>query len=202
MRKITLFIHSTFNGIVTGDPSKDKTNFMVWASDASMETGSEYLLKVMDTVDTVLLGRRTYEDLARKWPLVADWPGVNDLALRLGEKVNNASKLVVTRNGSLDDLKWGRFAPPKRLTGNIEEQISDLKNGTGGDIIIFGSPTLVQSMAKANLIDEYQVQVHPVVVNVGERLFDSVENRIDFHLVSVKPLADGSTLVRYAPAKA
>lgn len=66
MRKIILYINSALNGIVTGDLSNDKTNFMVWTTEASVQTGSVRLLKTMDTVDTVLLGRGTYEDLNRK----------------------------------------------------------------------------------------------------------------------------------------
>jgi dihydrofolate reductase len=204
MRKIILYINSTFNGVVTGDPSKDKTNFMVWTTEVFIEAGSKCLLKTMDTVDTILLGRATYEDLSRasKWPGVKDWPGVNDLALQLGEKINNAHKLVVTGDRSLDELKWGDFEAPQRLTGNnIEEQIRDLKNSDGGDIVIFGSPTLVRSLTDANLIDEYQIQVRPVVVNVGEHLFDDIKKRKDFHLVDVKSLADGSIFVKYKPAK-
>ncbi|MCT1403164.1 dihydrofolate reductase family protein [Paenibacillus sp. p3-SID867] len=202
MRKIILFIHSTFNGVVTGDPREDKTNYMVWTTDAAM--GSEYLLNRFDTADTILLGRGTYEDLSRKWPYIKEWPiNVSDVGSRLGEKINNAHKLVVTGNHPLDELKWGVFEAPKQLTGsNIEEQIKDLKQGNGGDIIIFGSPTLVRSLANANLIDEYQVLVHPVVVNVGEHLFDNLKERKDFHLVDVKILTDGSLLVTYEPAKA
>jgi dihydrofolate reductase len=88
------------------------------------------------------------------------------------------------------------------LTGNnIEEQIRDLKNGDGGDIVIFGSPTLVRSLTDADLIDEYQIQVRPVVVNVGEHLFDDIKERKDFHLVDAKSLEDGSIFVTYKPAK-
>jgi dihydrofolate reductase len=161
-------------------------------------------IKTMDTVDTILLGRRTFEDLSRteKWPSVKDWPDVSDISLALGEKINNAHKLVVTGDHPLDELKWGEFAAPEQLTGNnIEQQIKDLKNSDGGDIVIFGSPTLVRSLTDANLIDEYQIQVRPVVVNVGEHLFDSVKDRKDFHLIDVKPLEDGSIFVKYKPAK-
>jgi dihydrofolate reductase len=203
MRKIISHINSTFNGVVTGDPNEDKTNFMVWTTEASVKTGSEGMVKTMDTVDTILLGRRTYEDLSResKWPGVKNWPGVDDLALRLGEKINNAHKLVVSSNRQLE-LKWGEFEAPQRLAGNnIEKQIKDLKHGDGGDIIIFGSPTLVRSLAEANLIDEYQIQMRPVVVNVGEHLFDTLKERKDFELVDAKPLKDGSILVTYKPAK-
>jgi dihydrofolate reductase len=68
--------------------------------------------------------------------------------------------------------------------------------------MIFGSPILVQSLTDANLIDEYQIQVHPVVVNVGEHLFDNLKAQKDFRLVDVQVLKDGSILVTYAPAKA
>ncbi|MEI3611427.1 dihydrofolate reductase family protein [Pseudogracilibacillus sp. SO30301A] len=198
-----LFIHSTFNGVVTDDPCEDKTNFSVWTTDVSTKgEGSEYLLNRFDTVDTILLGRGTYEDLSRKWPFVNDWPNASDVDSRLGDKINNAHKLVVTGDRPLDELKWGEFKAPKQLTGsNIEEQIKDLKNGDGGDIVIFGSPTLVRSLANANLIDEYQVLVHPVVVNVGEHLFDNLKERKDFQLLDVKTLTDGSLLITYEPAK-
>lgn len=194
MRKIILFIHSTFNGVVTGDPNKDKTNFMVWANRANFETGSEYLLKVMNSVDTILLGRGTYEDLVRKWP--------PNNASPLGKKINNAHKVVVTGDRSLDDLKWGKFEAPEQLTGNdIEKQIKKLKASEGGDIMIFGSPVLVRSLTEANLIDEYQIKLHPVVVNVGEHLFDNLKKKKDFQLVDAQALADGSILVKYKPAK-
>lgn len=203
MRKLISSIHSTFNGIVTGDPSKDKTDFVVWTRDVNIGAGSEELLKTFDTVDTVLLGRGTYEDLARKWPFVEDWPSVDDVGLRLGEKVNNAVKLVVAGPHPLDELAWGEFAAPERLTGDdIEGQIGDLKNGDGGDIVIFGSPTLVRSLTDADLIDEYQIFVHPVVVNEGEHLFYDLDKRKDFRLVDVKAFEHGAMLVKYAPAGA
>jgi len=203
MRRIILWINSTFNGVVTGDPSKDKTNFMVWTTEASVETGSVRLLKTLETVDTVLLGRATYEDLNRKWPFIKDWGPISQVASQLGKKINNARKLVVTGSHPLDELKWGEFAAPEQLTGhNIEQQIEDLKNSDGGDIVIFGSPILVRSLTDADLIDEYQIDVRPVVVNVGERLFDGIEGRKDFELVDVEALEDGSMVVTYKPAKA
>ncbi|GGD98288.1 dihydrofolate reductase family protein [Paenibacillus nasutitermitis] len=195
MRKIILFIHSTINGVVTGDPSKDKTNWAAWRNSAGTEEGSQYLLNIFETADTLLLGRGTYEDLSGKW--------TNTRGSKLGDKINNAHKLVVTSARPLDNLKWGEFEAPKQLTGShIEEQIKDLKNGDGGDIVIFGSPTLVRSLANANLIDEYQIVMHPVVVNVGEHLFDNLKVQKEFHLVDVKTLKVGSLLVTYKPAKA
>src|SRR5688572_22118516 len=143
MRKLIVSIHSTANGIVTGPPS-DETNFMVWAQ-AGIEDSLEPFLESLANVDTVLLGRATYEDLVRKWPKVKEWPDASDVVLRIGEKINTSAKLVVT--GKRKELAWGAFEPAKQLTGpNIAEQIEVLKRGSGGDIITFGSPTLVQSL--------------------------------------------------------
>lgn len=202
MRKLIVYINSTFNGVVTGDPSQDKTNFMVWTTEAFIEAGSECALKTMETVDTLLLGRRTYQDLSgpEKWPSVKDWPDVSELSLALGEKINNAHKLVVTHDHPLDELTWGDYEAPKPLTGNnIEEQIRDLKHSEGGDIVIFGSPTLVRSLTEANLIDEYHIQLRPVVVNVGDHLFDGLKARKDFQLIEATPLKEGSIFVKYKP---
>src|SRR5829696_7504049 len=202
MRKIISYINSTANGIVTGDPSKDKTNFMVWTTEAFIKAGSKCLFETMETVDTILLGRRTYEDLSRpeKWPSVKEWPGVDDLSLDLGDKINNAHKLVVSHKQSHGSLPWGDYEAAKLLTGDdIEQQILKIKNSKGGDIIIFGSPTLVRSLTEAGLIDEYQIQMRPVVMNVGEYLFDGIKERKDFRLIDAKPLEDGTLFIKYTP---
>jgi dihydrofolate reductase len=151
-------------------------------------------------VDTLLLGGKTYEDLSRqeKWPSVKEWPNVTELSLTLGAKINNAHKYVVTRDHPGQDLKWGEYEAPKTISGaNIEQQIKDLKNSDGGDIVIFGSPTLVRSLTEVNLIDEYHIQVRPVVVNVGEHLFDNLKSRKDFELIEVTPLKEGTIFVKY-----
>jgi len=189
MRKIILFIHSSFNGVVTGDPSEDKTNWMVWATPPN----GEYLLKAMDAVDTILLGRGTYDDLRRKWPKMTS---------PIAQKINTAHKVIVTGDSPLEKLQWGNFEAPTQLTGNnIEEQVKNLKNGDGGDIMILGSPVLVRALTDADLIDEYQIKLHPVAVNVGEHLFDGLKKRKDFKLLDAQALVDGGVLVKYAPAK-
>jgi dihydrofolate reductase len=198
MRKLVVSIHSTVNDIVTGPPS-DETNFMVWAQ-AGIEDSLDSFLKSLTAVDRILLGRATYEDLVRKWPKVEEWPHVSDVVLRIGEKINRTPKAVVTGNHPLRSLEWGQFEPPTQLTGTgIEEQIREMKEADGGDMITFGSPTLVQSLTNAGLVDEYRVLIHPVIVNEGKRLFDKLDRRTDFRLISVETFARGAILVTYAP---
>src|SRR5687768_7096976 len=197
MRKLIVSIHSTANDIVTG-PSSDETNFMVWAQ-AGIEDSLETFLKSLANVDTILLGRATYEELVRKWPKVKEWPHVSDVTLRIGEKINAAAKVVVTGKHPLESLEWGEFEPPTQLTGtSIEKQIKELKERDGGDIITFGSPTLVQSLTNARLVDEYRILIHPVIVHKGQRLFDNLHGRTDFRLVGVERYARGAMTVTYA----
>ncbi len=201
MRKLIVSIHSTANGIVTGPPS-DETNFMVWAQ-AGIEDAIEPFLESLANVDTMLLGRATYEDLVTKWPKVKEWPDASAAVLRIGEKVNTSTKFVVTNKHPRKEFAWGAFEPAKPITGaNIEGQIEELKRGSGGDIITFGSPTLVQSLTNAGLVDEYRLLIHPVVVNEGKRLFENLDGRTDFRLVSVDPLKRGAMFVTYVPRPA
>jgi dihydrofolate reductase len=171
---------------------------MVWAQ-AGIEDSLASFLNSLTNVDTVLLGRATYEDLVRKWPKVKEWPHVSDVVLRIGEKINAAVKVVVTGKHPLESLEWGEFEPPTQLSGsNVEEQIKGLKAGGDGDIITFGSPTLVQSLTNARLVDEYRILIHPVIVNEGKRLFENLDGRTDFRLISVETFERGAILVRYA----
>ena len=134
MRKLVVSIHSTANNIVTGPPSGDETDFMQWAQpgiDDSLDT----FLTHLANVDTIVLGRGTYQDLVRKWPKVKEWPGVPEVALRMGEKVNTAEKFVVTDTLPSDGLEWGEYEPPIRIAGtDLIRKITQLKDGDGGDI--------------------------------------------------------------------
>jgi dihydrofolate reductase len=200
VRKLIVSIHATANGIVTGPPS-DETNFMVWAQ-AGIEDSLDSFAKSLAGIGRILLGRGTYEDLVRKWPKVSEWPDVTDAALRIGETINRTPKVVVTDTLPPERLAWGDFEPATRLRGaDVEVQIRKMKEADRGDIITFGSPTLVQSLANAGLVDEYRILVHPVVVAEGRRLFDNLQGRTDFRLVGVETYARGAMMVTYAQAR-
>lgn len=198
MRKLAVSIHSTANDIVTGPPSGDETE-LVWAGRGINDSLDTFRMS-LDRVDTMMLGRATYQHLMRRWPKVKEWPDVSDVVLRIAEKINATPKIVVTRNHPLDGLEWGEFEPLIQLTGaSVEEEITGLKEGGGGDILTFGSPTLVQFLANAGLVDEYRILIHPVIVNEGKLLFDNLKGRMDFRLISVEAFEGGAILVTYAP---
>ncbi|HEU5121924.1 MAG TPA: dihydrofolate reductase family protein [Candidatus Saccharimonadales bacterium] len=117
----------------------------------------------------------------------------------MAEKVNTGQKIVVSGKHPIKDIKWGKYDPPAQLTGtDIEAQVKKLKEGPGSNIIVFGSPTLVQSLTNAKLIDEYHIVIHPVVISEGERLFTNLRECTNFKLMSVDVSKHGAMLVRYA----
>lgn len=85
MRKLLVSIQSTANDIVTGPPSGDETDWQ-WAGPGIEESLDTFRMSLAG-VDTILLGRATYEDLVRKWPKVKEWPDVSDVTLRIAEKI-------------------------------------------------------------------------------------------------------------------
>lgn len=194
MRKLTVSINTTANGIVTGPPSGDETEW-TWASKRT--TGSlEAISASLSDVDTLLLGRATYEDLVRKWPRFS--AGHADASSRIAAKINTTPKIVVSTT-PLADLTWGRYEPPTQITGNeVEKSIKKLKAGAGGEMMTFGSPTLVRSLINARLVDEFQLLIHPVVMHEGRRLFDNLTARTNLHLVGVDTFDNGAIRITYA----
>lgn len=200
MRRLIVSIHSTLNGVVSG-PEEDETNFMTWAQ-PGIEDSAPTFHENFATVDTILMGHGTYADLSRKWPYVRDWPGVDAASLRIGEIVNTTPKLVVAGDREIADIKWGDFEPPRQLVGHdIALQIKGLKDQDGGDIITFGSPVLVRSLTNANLVDEYRILVHPVIVGEGRPLFSGIAGRKDLRLIHSQAFARGAILVHYELVK-
>ncbi|SDS51921.1 Dihydrofolate reductase [Friedmanniella luteola] len=191
MRKLVVSIHSTANNIVTGPPDGDETDFPRWAQPGIDQSTNQFLTS-LDGVDTMVLGRGTYEDLVRKWPNVQEWPDVPDVAVRIAEKINTAHKFVVTSR-STDQLDWGAYEPATPIAGpDLERQIHQLKAAEGGDIITFGSPVLVQALTNAALVDEYRIIVHPVIMHEGRRLFE---------IWTVGPISRWSRSSRSRPAR-
>jgi dihydrofolate reductase len=112
------------------------------------------------TAGAFLLGRRTYEIFAAYWPTVTD---DGDLIARA---LNTQPKYVVSR--TLSDAGWNGTTV---LRGDVAAEVATLKEGSGKPILLVGSSELAQSLMRNDLIDVYQLWVHPVVLGQGKRLF-------------------------------
>jgi riboflavin biosynthesis pyrimidine reductase len=87
------------------------------------------------------------------------------------------------------------------INENVEEELKKLKKQPGKDIMIFASSKLVQSLTNADLIDEYRIVVHPVILGSGKRLLENIEGRHDLPLKSVTPYKSGAVMLQYVIAK-
>jgi dihydrofolate reductase len=138
----------------------------------------------------LLFGRRTYQDFHAVWPNRTDNP--------FTEVLNNAQKYVASRTLA-EPLPWKNST---LLAGDAEVAVAALKAQPGKDFVILGSGVLVQSLMRANLIDEYALSIHPLVLGSGRRLFPDGVPLAALRLVDTKTTTTGVMIATYRPADA
>lgn len=145
----------------------------------------------MQATDTMLLGRKTYEEFASFWP-----SQTND-DVDIADHMNNTPKVVVSTTLENADA-WQNST---LIRGNVAEELTKLKQQPGKDIGITGSGTLVASLLEMGLLDELRLLVHPIVANSGKRLFSGDGERHPLELVDSRVFQNGVLYLTYQPAK-
>jgi dihydrofolate reductase len=144
----------------------------------------------MATAGALLLGRRTYEDFYAYWP---HQPEPNPFTAVL----NNAQKYVASTTLE-EPLPWRNST---LLKGDAAEAVARLKAQPGKDLVVLGSGELVQSLMRRNLVDEYVLLIHPLVLGSGRRLFTDGGAFAALRLVDAKTTTTGVVIVTYQPAE-
>jgi dihydrofolate reductase len=129
-----------------------------------------------------LLGRRTYEFLAARWPS-RDGP--------LADRLNGLPKYVVS--STLEDPEWNKSTV---LKGDAVREVSKLKEELDGEIVVAGSIQLVRTLMEHNLVDELRLLIYPVVLGAGERLFGESSDKKSMRLVGTHA-GDGVAFLTY-----
>jgi dihydrofolate reductase len=137
--------------------------------------------------DAHLLGRITYQGFAKVWPTRTGEEGA--------DRMNDLPKYVVST--TLEKAEWNNSHVIK---ANVAEAVNLLKRQPGQDILVAGSATLVQTLIKENLVDEYHLLVYPVVVGKGKRLFQDGTTTV-LQLVDSKTFSSGVMALIYQPAQ-
>jgi dihydrofolate reductase len=143
----------------------------------------------MATTDGILFGRRTYEDFYSVWPKRTD----NN---PFTEVLNNTQKFVASTTLK-DPLPWINST---LLEGGAAPAVARLKEQPGKDIVVLGSGELLQSLMRCNLIDVYVLQIHPLMLGTGRRLFNDGDSRAALELVDSKTTSTGVVIATYRPA--
>jgi dihydrofolate reductase len=137
----------------------------------------------------LLFGRRTYEDFASVWPNQKDNP--------FSEVLNNRQKYVASTTLE-EPLPWSNST---LLKGDAAEAVAGLKEQPGNDLVVLGSGELVQSLMRRNLVDEYVLLIHPLVLGSGRRLFVDGGAFAALRLVETKTTTTGVVIATYQPAE-
>jgi dihydrofolate reductase len=151
----------------------------------------DYAIKQLIEVDAILYGRITYQQMAAFWPDLE----TNDNALTaIKDKMNSLKKIVFSK--TLDKAEWNNSTLIKE---HIADEIKNLKQQPGKDIVIFGSGTIVSELTQLKLIDEYRLIINPVILGNGSPMFKSINEKVNLKLLNVKTLNSGSVILYYSP---
>ncbi|MBI5668239.1 MAG: dihydrofolate reductase family protein [Chloroflexi bacterium] len=191
MRKINAALFITLDGVVEA-PGGETTlpeAARNWSRPFTNDEVEGVIVAAMANSDAMLLGRKSYQDFAAFWPNVPeDDP--------FGSFMNNQTKYVVST--TLDKAEWKNS---HLIKGNVSEELNRLKRQPGKDITTVGSGTLVRSLLKANLVDELQLMLCPVVLGVGQRLFDGADFMKSMKVLEVRTFSSGMIYLRLQPEK-
>jgi dihydrofolate reductase len=185
MKKVKLQMQMTINGYVAG--LNGKNDWMTWNPDDEF---IEFMKSMLDTSDTLLLGRKTAESIIKYWTDTASENSTHPFA----KKIVDIPKVVFTK--TLDKSIWNNTTLAK---GNLSEDITNLKKESGKDILVFGGAGFVSSLIKDGLIDEYHLIVNPTASSNGMTIFNSLDSVRKFTPIQAKLYPGGKTVLSYKP---
>jgi dihydrofolate reductase len=195
MLKIIVFMSLTLDGVMQapGRPDEDRRGGFEhggWALPYADPDMGKVAMESMASTGGILLGRRTYEDFYAVWPHRTDGNPFTAV-------LNNTEKFVASRTLQ-EPLPWVNST---LLKGDAGEAVARLKEQPGKDIVVLGSGELVQSLVRCNLIDEYVLQIHPLILGSGRRLFNESGSRAALKLIDTKTTSTGVMIATYRPGE-
>jgi dihydrofolate reductase len=185
MRKLKLSMQMAINGYVAGPNGEN--DWMTWNPDDEF---MEFLNSQYDSSDTMLLGRKLADGFIKFWESAFDRNPDTPFA----KKIVEMPKVVFTK--TLEKSIWNNTTLAK---GDLAEEIANLKQQDGKDIIVFGGAGFVSSLIKEGLIDEYHLIVNPTAIGSGMTIFNSLGRTQKFSPIESKLYSGGKTVLSYKP---
>jgi dihydrofolate reductase len=159
-----------------------------WSVPYGDEMLGKFMGERMAAGGALLLGKRTYEDLYGFWPSQTDNPYTDVL--------NKITKYVASTT-MLEPLPWSNSV---LLPGDAADAVATMKEQPGPDLVILGSATLVHSLMRRDLIDEFVLMINPLLLGSGRKLFPDADTTVPLELASATPTTTGVILAVYRPA--
>lgn len=185
MGKIISFMHISLDGFVAG-PSGE----MDWIKiDQEL---FDYVGKRISKGNTALYGRVTYEMMESYWPTAADKPTATKHDIEHSKWYKQVHKVVLSRTIEGVDLPNTTI-----INDNISDRLNQIKQESGNEILLFGSPTATHSLIQQNLIDGYWLFVNPIILGQGIPLFVDIKQKTKLKLMSTRQFTSGVTELNY-----
>jgi len=190
MRRINVTNNVTLDGVMQapGGKEEDTRNGFRhggWAAPYHDEVKMKIMGRGMAKRGALLFGRHTYEHFFKVWPGRTDNP--------FTEVLDNTQKYVVSTTMK-EPLPWKNST---LLAGDAEATVAALKNEPGLDLTILGSGELVRSLVRHNLIDQFVLLIHPLILGAGQRMFDNDGTLARFKLAESVPTTTGVIIATY-----
>jgi dihydrofolate reductase len=186
MGKIVVSENVTLDGVIQ-DPAGDegfKRGGWVGLISNSPQLGRLALDEALGQ-EAFLLGRRSYEWLAARWPSRSG---------ELADRLNSLPKYVVS--STLEHPAWTNSTV---LNGDVVTEVSKLKQELNGEIVVPGSFQLVHTLIEHDLVDELRLKIFPVVLGVGQRLFSQASGKKPMRLLDTQTVEGGIAYLTYRP---
>ena len=188
MGKIVISDNVSLDGVIQ-DPAGDEgfTRGGWVGRIAALPELAKFTLDEALGTDALLLGRRSYEWFAARWPSRTG---------ELADRLNGLPKYVVS--STLEDPHWHNSTV---LKGDVVKEVSRLKQELNGEINVPASFQLARTLIEHDLVDELRLKIFPVVLGAGERLFGETSDKKPLRLVGTQTIGDGISILTYEPVR-
>jgi dihydrofolate reductase len=189
MGKIVISENVTLDGVIQDPAGVEGFRLGGWIGrigDQGREEAAKVALDEALGAEAFLLGRRSYEFLAARWPSRSG---------PLADRLNSLPKYVVS--STLEDPDWNNSTV---LKGDVVNEVSKLKQELNGEINVPASFQLVRTLMEHDLVDELRLKIFPVVLGAGERLFGATSDKKPMRLIGSQTLDDGVAYLTYERA--
>ena len=196
MRKLIVSEFLSVDGVMQapGGPDEDRSGGFEhggWQMSYHDDMSGKFVVEGIAGAGGFVLGRKTYEIFAGYWPTAPDGEG----AVR--DPLNNLPKFVASRT-LRNPLDWNNSSV---IEGDLSAGIRNLKTEKGNHLLVIGSGNLAQTLIESDLVDEYHLMIHPLVLGSGARLFREGNQKRPLELVDVTPTTTGVLLAKYRPSE-
>jgi dihydrofolate reductase len=186
MGRIVVSENVSLDGVIqdpTGEEGFDRGGWFSQMGDEDREAWAKVELEEALGAEALLLGRRSYEFFAARWPARSG---------ALADRLNGMPKYVVS--STLVDPEWNNSTV---VGGNVANEVSMLRRKLNGDIVVYASFQLVHTLIEHNLVDEVRLMIYPSVLGAGKRLFGATSAMKSLRLVETRTVGEGLAMLAY-----